>query len=47
MVICTETHSIFGEGLEYELIMEHPTRYAIFDNNGKYRLVEKDKFELI
>lgn len=45
-VVCKKTHLCFGEGMEYELIMEHPVHYAIFDAKGLYRLVGKKYFEL-
>lgn len=43
-VTCDKTHLDFGEGMQYELIMEHPGHFAIFDAKGNYRMVGKDYF---
>lgn len=43
-VACIKDHLDFEDGLKYDLIMEHPAHYAIFDNNGNYRKVDKKHF---
>lgn len=44
-VICTKTYSCFEKDLKYELILEHPFNYAIFNEKGEYELVIKDNFK--